>query len=193
MASEGKVYTPATEEDGMGRGRAIAALALFACAGILGAQGTGGGAPGAAAAASVAASGAEEQALLTAVGTLTGANAYTTYMALGSAADSWASKVYPADKALRVVLTLRTLARSAADGLDALLDASYLHPQDRAYVRGMLAAYGFLVAQADGFEAWVKTGERGQFDRARDQAWEAITRTLMADGGPRGEEEEALE
>ena len=136
---------------------------------------------------------AGDQALFTAVGTLSGANAYTTYMALGSAADSYASRVYGADKAIRVVGILRTLARSAADGLDALLDTPALHAQDRAYVRGMLEAYGYLVAQADGFEAWVKTGERAQFDRARDQAWDAIGRALIASTGVRADDEEALE
>jgi hypothetical protein len=141
--------------------RRFAVLVLAACALSLDAQGVSG-----------------DRALRALVGTLSGATAYTAFMAMGLAADSYAGRVYAADKAVGIVSALRSLARVAAEGLDALLDTDALYESDRAYVRGMLAAYGHLVAEADGFETWVRTGERASFDRARRLAWQAIVDTL---------------
>ncbi len=154
-------------------------LVFAACAGFLEAQ-----------------TAAGEEALLSAVGTLSGATAYTTFMAMGTAADSYANKVYAADKAVGIMGVLRTLARTAARGLDTLLETDALHQGDRAYVRGMLAAYGHLVAEADGFDTWVRTGERNGYDQARVRAWQAIADTLAL-GAPGADvpvpESEALE
>jgi hypothetical protein len=127
------------------------------------------------------------QALASSLGTLSGADAYTTYIALGAVADGWVHNVYPADKVTRIAGVLRRLAEAAAAGLNAVLVSGALREDDRAYVQGMVDAYGLLAAEAGALTAWVQTGERKSFDEARDKAWKLILSTLAMPN------EEALE
>jgi len=127
------------------------------------------------------------EALLGAVGTLGGVNAYATFMAIGAVADGWVRETYDADTAVRVVGVLKTLVRSAADSLEELIRSGVLREDDRVYLRGVTEVYGRLEAEAASFVVWVQTGERRSFDEARAMAWKTILDTLAL---PR---EEALE
>lgn len=118
------------------------------------------------------------QALLAAVGTLGGANAYASFMAMGAAVDGWVRDVYPADKVTRIVALLGRLAEKSGAELKAVLASGAPLEDDRAYVQGMIDTYGALAQAAAAVVSWVQTGDRKGFDEARDKAWRAILATL---------------
>jgi hypothetical protein len=128
-----------------------------------------------------------DPALLAAVGTLGGANAYTSYMAMGAVVDGWVHDVYPKDKVTRIAALLRHLAETSGAELQGVLASGAPHQGDRGYVQGMIDAYGALAQAAAAVATWVETGDRKAFDEARERAWRAIV-TALADSA-----EEALE
>lgn len=124
------------------------------------------------------ASAVPEPALLAAVGTLGGANAYASYMAMGAVVDGWVREVYPRDTVTRIVALLGRLAQTSGAELQAVLASGAPLEDDRVYVQGMIDAFKALVREAAAVATWVETGDRKAFDEAREKAWRAIVTTL---------------
>jgi hypothetical protein len=123
---------------------------------------------------------AQDEAL-TAIGALGGAYMYTTYLSIGAVADGHYYEVYDDQTTVNLMNELMNLAGSAAGSLQVLVKTGTLTPEDFNFVNEIITTLGLLSKQAEGFKAYVETGDENQatvYDSYRNNAWAKISELL---------------
>ena len=120
---------------------------------------------------------ADEQAL-TAVGTISVADVYLAYVAIGAVADAWAydthKETYTDETVRDLMSVVHDLTSSSKASLEALLAAAELSDEDVAGVTRLITAYGLLARESEGLVLRLETGDATDFDNYRHQAWMVI-------------------
>jgi len=123
---------------------------------------------------------ANREALLEALGGLSAAHLYQSYLNIGLLADAVEKEAYSleeGEKMLRSVVDLMNLTENQL----AKLSRSGLDSEDQASLERIQAVVGLLRIQTNTLQTFWKSGEKAhadQYHQARDAAWTGLSKVL---------------
>jgi hypothetical protein len=118
-----------------------------------------------------------------ALGGLTGAHVYQSFLNIGLLADAWENDVYDEADAFQMLDTVARMIEGVDRQLAGLGDAE-MNPDDQQALRRSRELLALLRTQARELRAYWKTGEKEHADRfhgARETAWAGIKELLKID------------
>lgn len=118
--------------------------------------------------------------LLEALGGLTAAHLYQSYLTIGLLADNAESEVYTTAEAKKLLETLTSLLNTVDRQLSRIGEQD-LKPDDRKALERTLRLVAQLRTQADELNAYWTTGDKEhtlKFHKAREEAWAGIRELL---------------
>ena len=113
---------------------------------------------------------------LVALGTLGAANVYYSYLAIGSAADSFVSGSYDAALATAIANEVRFLNEGSITNLKAMLASDGLSPEDKEAVDYLIVTFDILNRQAKALVTFItdRNDQGMDYQEYRTMAWSRI-------------------
>jgi hypothetical protein len=122
---------------------------------------------------------------LDAMGGLSAANLYQSYLTIGLLADGVETKAFTRDGATKT-LQIVNGCLELVDTKLAKLDKANLEPGDRSSLKQIKAVTALLRVQSQALEAYWTSGKMEQFEafqRARKASWTGLSKVLGIEGG----------
>lgn len=120
--------------------------------------------------------------LLSTIGSTTAQGIYITYFAIGTLADSYTKGVYEKQTTLTILDSYISLTEAVNTQLKKVISTKSLTSQDDIkFVNGVMEAYRYLEAEANGFKSFIETGSQSYakaYDENRKKAWAKICELL---------------
>jgi len=113
---------------------------------------------------------------LVAVGAIGAANVYYSYLAIGSAADSFVSGTYDAGLAIAISNEVIFLNEGVIKSLQAMIAKNGLSTEDKNALRFLVETYGILNLQAKELVTFItdKKNDGAGYQEYRSSAWARI-------------------
>jgi len=123
---------------------------------------------------------AQEEAL-SSVGALGTAYIYTTYLSVGTIADSHSYEVYDDKTTIQLLEEIKRFINATGATLQQLRDSDVLSSEDFDFVNEIINTLGLLYREAESYQAFVESGDEQQanlYDAYRQNAWKKISELL---------------
>lgn len=118
-----------------------------------------------------------EDALLMALGAVSGQGLMLTYSSIATLADSYVEDIYTPEEAADLAGDYLAMTDSVRQSLGFILHSGIVEGEDKELLERILAAYGFLRREIEAFGYFVETGNPDWvqvYEDNRDKAWDAI-------------------
>ncbi len=115
------------------------------------------------------------------VGAAGGSNLYVTGIAIGVIADAYERKIYDADKATDLAVSIVGQAKVLRGFYRTLIEKNAIPQHDVSFMREMVLVYGLLIAEGEALVKYIKTGNgehASEYHKNRTDAWTRIEKLL---------------
>jgi hypothetical protein len=118
---------------------------------------------------------------LQAVGALSSANLYLTYISIGAVADNHSRELYTDEFAASLLTSITEITRNSIGSLQAILDSEPLDEEDTAYVNQTIDALEVLIKQAESYKTYMERNSpeyAAIYNNYKQIAWQQVSKIL---------------
>ena len=118
---------------------------------------------------------------LQAVGALSSANLYLTYVSIGAVADSHSRELYKDEFAASMLTSITEITRNSIASLHKVLESENLDEEDTNYLKETIDTLEVLVKQAESYKTYIeKNGQEyaAIYNNYKQIAWQQVAKLL---------------
>ena len=118
---------------------------------------------------------------LQAVGALSSANLYLTYVSIGAVADSHSREIYKDETATSLLTSITEVTRNSIGSLHKVLESENLDEDDTNYLKETIDTLEVLIEQAESYKTYIEKNSSQYaaiYNNYKQIAWQQVAKLL---------------